>query len=86
MENDNELILDQYKEIGEYWDENSLADHWEQTEEAEFDVSPNARHRYFVAIDPPLLGKVQDLAKNRGLSIENLVNLFLKQHLQTLEV
>jgi len=85
MQKDNKLILEQYKEIGEYWDENSLADHWDETEEAEFDISPNARHRYFVAIDPPLLGRVRSIAKNRGLSTESLVNLFLEQHLQMLE-
>jgi len=85
MQKDNKLILEQYKTIGEYWDENSLADHWDETEEAEFEISPSARDRYFVSIDPPLLGRVRSIAKNRGLSTESLINLFLEQQLQMLE-
>ena len=27
-----------YEEIGEFWDNHSLADHWEQTQEIEFDI------------------------------------------------
>jgi len=26
------------EEIGEYWDSHSLADHWDQTHEAEFEI------------------------------------------------
>ena len=85
MEDDKKSILDEYREISEYWDENSLADHWEQTEPAEFEISPNARRRYLVAIDPILLSRVQDLAKIRGLSTESLVNLLLEQRLHTIE-
>jgi hypothetical protein len=29
------------KEIGAFWDTHSLADYWDQTREAEFEVSPH---------------------------------------------
>ena len=44
-----------YEEIGEFWDTHSLADYWDQTEPAEFEISPTARRRYLVAVDPDLL-------------------------------
>ena len=75
-----------YEEIGEFWDTHSLADYWEQTEPAEFEIAPNARRRYLVAIDPGLLRRIQQMAYRRGLSTESLVNLFLEQHLQQLAV
>lgn len=35
-----------YEEIGEFWDTHSLADYWNQTEPAEFEISPTAQRRY----------------------------------------
>lgn len=29
------------EEIAEFWDNHSLADHWDQTKEVEFDVRPS---------------------------------------------
>lgn len=31
------------EEIGEFWDNHSLADHWDQTQEVEFEVRAQAR-------------------------------------------
>jgi hypothetical protein len=70
-----------YDQIAEFWDEHSLADYWEQTEAADFDVDPDARRRYLVALDPTLLQRVRKLAHRRGLSTESLVNLLLEQRL-----
>ena len=86
MENDKKQTLEEYKEISEYWDTNSFAEHWGDTEAAEFELSPTARRQYLVAIDPALLTRIQSLAQIRGLSTESLINLFLEQHLQTVEV
>jgi predicted DNA binding CopG/RHH family protein len=74
-----------YEEIAEFWDTHSLTDYWDQTESAEFEIDPNARHRYLVAIDPDLLKRVRKLAPKRGLSTESLVNLLLEQRLHQLE-
>lgn len=78
--------MESYQEIAEFWDEHSLADYWDQTEPAEFEISPEARRRYLVAIDPDLLARVQRVARYRGLTTESLVNLLLEQRLQEVDV
>lgn len=75
-----------YEEMAEFWDTHSLADYWDQTEPANFEISPNARRRYLVSIDRDLLNRIQKIARIRGLSMESLVNLFLEQHLKEVEV
>jgi hypothetical protein len=77
--------MNSYDEIAEFWETHSLADYWEQTEAAEFEIDPNERRRYLVALDPGLVQRVQRLARLRGLSTESLVNLFLEQHLHQVE-
>lgn len=74
-----------YHEIAEFWDTHSLADYWEQTEPAEFEIDPQARRRYLVALDPGLLKRVRQIAHSRGLATESLVNLLLEQRLQEVE-
>lgn len=81
---ENKIIpeMKSYEEIAEFWDTHSLADYWEQTGPVDFEVAPDARRRYLVAVDPGLLKQIQQLAHQRGLATESLVNLFLAQHLQ----
>lgn len=74
-----------YEEIADFWDTHSLADYWEQTEPAEFEIDPNARRRYLVALDPGLLQRAQKLAQSRGLSTESLINLLLEQSIHQIE-
>jgi hypothetical protein len=74
-----------YEEMADFWDTHSLADYWDQTEPAEFEIDPNARRRYLVAVDRELLARAQRMALARGLSTESLVNLLLEQRLTQLE-
>ena len=74
-----------YEEMGEFWDTHSLADYWEQTEPAEFEISEQVRRRYVVCVDQDILSRVQRLARIRGVSTESLVNLLLEQRLGELE-
>ena len=74
-----------YEEIAEFWDTHSLADYWDETEPAEFEISPDTRRRYLVAVDPDVLSRVQRVARTRGLSTESLVNLLLEQRLREVE-
>ena len=67
------------EEIGEFWDSHSLADHWDQTAEASFEVRATARRR--VTLDPDLYEQVEAQARLRGISSETLVNLWLSEHL-----
>lgn len=75
--------FDNYIELGEFWDSHSLADYWDQTEDAQIEFSP-AQRRMLVPIDPDLLMRAQKAAKARGLSTESFVNLMLEQRLQQL--
>ncbi len=75
-----------HKETGEFWDDNDLGDFWEHTEPVSFEVSSDARRRYLIAVDPDILKRTQQLAKNRGLSTESLVNILLEQSVRSLEV
>jgi hypothetical protein len=86
MHNDKQIPpFNSYEEMAEFWDTHSLADYWDQTEPAAFEVAPEARRRYLVAVDREVLARVQRLARTRGVSSESLVNLLLEQRLQEVE-
>ena len=74
-----------YEEMAEFWDTHDLADYWEQTEPAEFEISPQARRRYLVSLDRNLLLRIQEMARIRGLTTETLVNLLLEEHLSEIK-
>ena len=78
--------MQSYEEIAEFWDTHSLADFWEQTHEVTFEISPQARRRYLVAIEPALLMRIQEMAQRRGIATESFVNLLLEQRLHELEM
>jgi CopG antitoxin of type II toxin-antitoxin system len=79
-------VFNSYEAMAEFWDTYSLADYWNQTEPATFDVALDARRRYLVAVDREVLARVQRFARSRGVSIESLVNLLLEQRLREVEV
>jgi hypothetical protein len=75
-----------YEEMADFVDSHDMADYWEQTEPAQFEMSPQARRRFLVPVDRDLILKIQKMARLRGLTTESLVNLFLEQHLKEIEV
>ena len=86
MHDDKQILpFNSYEEMAEFWDTHSLADYWDQTESADFEIAPEARRRYLVAINREVLARVQRLARLRGMSSESRVNLLLKQRLQEVE-
>ncbi len=86
MDEDKKIpILKSYEEMAEFWDTHDLGDYWEQTEPAEFEISPQARRRYLVSVDRNILLRIQQMARKRGLTTESLVNLLLEQHLHEIE-
>ena len=66
------------EEIGEYWDDHDLADHWEQTRSARFTVDIQSQTRYF-AVEPTLSERLRASAARRGVSAETLLNLWLQE-------
>ena len=86
MHDDKQLpTFTNYEDMAEFWETHSLADYWDQTEPATFEVTPAARRRYLVAVDREVLARVQRLARVRGISSESLVNLLLEQRLREVE-
>ena len=70
-----------YEEIGEYWDAHDLAEHWEETKPAEFEVDIQSEVTYY-AVERELSEKVKAFAKRRGVSPGTLLNLWLQEKLQ----
>ncbi|MFZ5822556.1 MAG: CopG family antitoxin [Chloroflexota bacterium] len=77
--------MNSYEEIAEFWDIHSLADYWDQTEPAMFEISPELHRRYLVAVEPDLLNRLRQAAFARGVSTESLINLLLEQRLREIE-
>jgi CopG antitoxin of type II toxin-antitoxin system len=67
------------EEIAEYWDSHSLADHWEQTHEVEFEIRVRRPRRITVA--PEIYERLEEQARTQGVTPETLVNQWLSEHL-----
>jgi len=67
-----------YVEIGEYWDNHDLNDHWEQTSPAEFDVDLRSSSIYF-PIQRTLAEQLRVAADVEGVSPETLLNLWIQE-------
>jgi len=70
-----------YEEIGEYWDTHDLAEHWEETKPAKFEIDIQSETTYY-AVEKELSEKVKAFARRRGVSPDTLLNLWLQEKLQ----
>ncbi len=70
-----------YQEIGEFWDTHDLTDYWEQTEPVEFEVDLQSQITYY-ALDRELSGKIIEMARQRGVSAERMLNLLVQEKLR----
>jgi len=70
-----------YEEMGEFWDTHDLTDYHDQTYEVEFGVDLQSERTYF-PLEKSLSARVQTLAKQRGVSPETLLNLWIQEKLQ----
>ncbi len=68
------------EEIGDFWDTHSLDDYWEHTHEVELEVRVKRKRR--ITLDPELYTQVEAEARERGITPETLVNLWLAERLQ----
>ena len=74
---------DTYQEIGTFWDEHDATEFGEQTN-AEFDVNIKSQRRYF-PVDSRLSLKIKDVAKQRGISEETLLNLWIQEKVNQIQ-
>lgn len=63
-----------------FWDSHDLADYWDQTSEASFEVDLQSRV-FLTALEPELAKKLAKRAHKEGVSTETLVNLWLSEKL-----
>ncbi len=70
-----------YKEIGEFWESHDLTDYWDQTKPVEFEVEIESEATYF-PVETSLSAKVVSLAKQRGVSPETLLNLWIQEKVE----
>jgi len=69
-----------YRQIGEFWDTHDLAEYWDQTEPADFEVDIQSELTYY-AVDRELSESIRTIAKNRGVSANTLLNLWVQEKL-----
>ncbi len=69
-----------YREIGEFWDTHDVTDYWEQTEAVEFEVNLESDVR-LVSLEPDLATQANELAWKKGISLETLLNLWVREKL-----
>lgn len=74
-----------YQEIGEYWDTHDVADIWEQTESADFEVELRTEEIYY-RIMPELSRQLVSIAHQQGVSAETLLNVWVQKIVQHPEV
>lgn len=70
-----------YSKIGAFWDNHDLADHWDQTEAAEFEVGLQDETVLY-ALPRDLSERLRESAKNQGLSPRELLSRFVKDRLE----
>lgn len=78
-----EPIPDEFKNIMEasdFWDKHDITDYWDDTKEVKFRASLKKEPKY-VALEEGIAKKALAVAKERRVSIETLVNLWLKEKL-----
>jgi hypothetical protein len=68
------------EEIGDFWDEHSLADFWDQTHEVEFELRAKRRRR--VTLEPEVYQRIEEQARARGIAPETLVNVWSVERLE----
>ena len=61
----------------EFWETHSLADYWDETTEVHFDVNLEPR------IDKDILQKAREIASRSGVSVERLINQWLRERIET---
>jgi len=70
-----------YEETGKFWDAHDLSDAWDKTEEVKFDVEIKSERTYY-AVDNILSERLHSIAKERGVSADILVNLWIQEKIQ----
>lgn len=72
-----------YQEIGAFWDEHDATEFGEQTE-VEFEVNIKSQRKYY-PLDTHLSVKIKQIAEERGISEETLLNLWVQEKIDQIK-
>ena len=70
-----------YREIGEFWDTHDLSDYWDETRAVSLEVDIQSESTYY-PLESNLSAKIRSLAKQRGVSPETLLNLWVQEKIR----
>jgi predicted DNA-binding ribbon-helix-helix protein len=70
-----------YQDIGEYWDAHDLGEVWEQTEVVEASIELGGSVTYY-PLEISLSDKLREAARQRGVSAETLLNLWIQEKIR----
>lgn len=65
-------------EMAEFWETHSLTNFDDQTPEVEMTFDASARFS-LVNVEPKLMARLRRIARQRGVSVQTLVNIWLRQ-------
>jgi len=71
--------FDSYETAAEFWDTHDVSDYLDLTEEVS-DVKIKLKRKYF-KIEPGITAKLSKKAREKGISTETLINLWLQEKL-----
>jgi len=71
------------EEFWEFWDEHSLADYEDKLQEIEIEVNLQDEGTEIIALDKSVSEQIGEIASQQGISKAALVNLWLKEKLET---
>jgi len=66
------------EQAAEFWDSHDLADYWDLTRAAHFEVDIQ-RRVFLTALEPQLAKKLTHFARKQGVSTETLINVWLTE-------
>ena len=66
------------EELVEYFDAHDMGEHWDRMPEAHFEVDIKRRHR-LVSIEEDLMSTLSEIAQSRQVSVEVLIEAWLKE-------
>ncbi len=73
--------FDSLQEAAEFWDTHSSADYEDLMDEVEVEIDLSSRSRYSCSIAQNLVTPLQKQARQEGVSVQTLVNLWVQERL-----
>jgi hypothetical protein len=70
-----------YRAIGEFWDAHDLADYWDQIQPVDLELDVQDEVTYY-PVDLTLSAELRTIARQRGVSPETLLNLWVQEMVQ----